>query len=301
MRLAMVGLGRMGGNMTTRLLRAGHEVVAMDLSAERREAAAAEGATGAATLEAAVAALTAPRVVWVMVPAGPPTRQTLADLGALLSPGDVVIDGGNSNYRDSKTNGVALAERGIHLVDAGVSGGVWGLDEGYCLMVGGASEAVAVAEPAFLALAPPDGYSHVGPSGAGHFVKMVHNGIEYGLMQAYAEGFELMHAADEFALDLKDIAGLWGHGSVVRSWLLELAVLALDDESFASVTGYVEDSGEGRWTVEEAVRRAVPAPVMTSALYARFSSRQSNAFGARLLAALRNQFGGHAVVRDQPK
>ena len=301
MKIAMVGLGRMGGNMTTRLVRAGHEVVAFDLSEEARAAAVAEGASSAADLAATVAALEPPRAVWVMVPAGAPTADTITALAEHLDAGDVVVDGGNSNYRDSMSRAVELLNRGIHLVDAGVSGGVWGLEEGYCLMVGGSPEAVAVVEPAFRALAPPDGYAHVGPSGAGHFVKMVHNGIEYGLMQAYAEGFELMSAATEFALDLPAIAGLWEHGSVVRSWLLELTALALDDrEGFASVRGWVQDSGEGRWTVEESVRRAVPAPVITAALFARFASRQDESFAARLTAAMRNQFGGHAVVRKPP-
>ncbi len=296
----MVGLGRMGGNMTTRLLQAGHEVVAFDLHDAARAAAAAEGAQPAATLTEVVANLTPPRVVWVMVPAGPPTADTITALTGALEAGDVIVDGGNSNYRDSSARAVELLNHGVHLVDAGVSGGVWGLREGYCLMVGGAPEAIAIVEPAFLSLAPPDGYAHVGPAGAGHFVKMIHNGIEYGMMQAYAEGFELLESATEFSLDLSAISSIWQHGSVVRSWLLDLINRALDDPEFASVKGYVEDSGEGRWTVEEAVRRAVPAPVITAALFARFVSRQDESFAARLTAAMRNQFGGHAVVRDTP-
>jgi 6-phosphogluconate dehydrogenase len=296
----MVGLGRMGGNMTTRLLQGGHEVVAFDLHDEARAAAAAEGAQPAATLAEVVAGLSHPRVIWLMVPAGAPTADTITELAAQLEAGDVIVDGGNSNYRDSAARAVDLLNRGVHLVDAGVSGGVWGLREGYCLMVGGAPEAIAIVEPAFLTLAPPDGYAHVGPPGSGHFVKMIHNGIEYGMMQAYAEGFELLQSATEFALDLTAISSLWQHGSVVRSWLLELITLALDDAEFASVKGYVQDSGEGRWTVEEAVRRAVPAPVITAALFARFISRQDESFAARLTAAMRNQFGGHALVRETP-
>jgi len=299
MQLGMVGLGKMGANMTERLLDKGHGVVAFDLSAEARDAVAAKGARPAATLQELADALSPPRVVWVMVPSGDPTTQTIATLGTLLAAGDVVVDGGNSNYKEAVPTEASLAERGIGYVDAGTSGGVWGLANGYCLMVGGSAESVAKAEPAFLALAPEGGYAHVGPAGAGHFVKMVHNGIEYGLMQAYAEGFEIMAEAKEFSLDLHEIASIWRYGSVVRSWLLELAERALAPGSgFESIEGYVVDSGEGRWTVQEAVDRGVPAPVITASLFQRFASRQPDAFGNRLLAALRNQFGGHAVVTE---
>ncbi|HZT67658.1 MAG TPA: decarboxylating 6-phosphogluconate dehydrogenase [Acidimicrobiales bacterium] len=300
MKIGMVGLGRMGGNMTLRLIRGGHQVVAYDLSEAARDSAAGQGAETAATLEELVAKLESPRTAWVMVPAGAPTDETIDALARLLSSGDLIVDGGNSFYRD----GIAAAERlsasGIHFVDAGVSGGIWGLDNGYCLMVGGSKEAVAIVEPALLTLAPEGGYAHVGPVGAGHFVKMVHNGIEYGLMQAYGEGFELMHAASEFDLDLHQIASIWRYGSVVRSWLLELLELALaDDAQFEQIRGVVADSGEGRWTINEAVDRAVPSPVITAALYARFASRQDESFAARVSAALRNQFGGHAVVTGE--
>jgi 6-phosphogluconate dehydrogenase len=297
MKIGMVGLGKMGANMTTRLVDKGHQVVAFDLSAEARAGVAAKGAQTADTLQGLVAALAAPRVVWVMVPAGEPTNSTIDTLKGLLDAGDVVIDGGNSNYREAAPIATSLAEKGIGFVDAGTSGGVWGLANGYCLMVGGTPESVALCEPIFVALAPEGGYAHVGPVGAGHFVKMVHNGIEYGLMQAYAEGFEVMSAAEEFSLDLHQIASIWRYGSVVRSWLLELAERALAPGSgFESIEGYVVDSGEGRWTAHEAIDRGVPAPVITTSLFTRFASRQPNAFGNRLLAALRNQFGGHAVV-----
>ena len=298
MQLGMVGLGKMGANMTVRLLQAGHDVVGFDLGSAAREAVAAHGARTASSLEELVASLDAPRVCWVMVPAGDPTDETVRALGRLLSAGDLVVDGGDSNYKTAAPYAEELGQRGVHFVDAGTSGGVWGLENGYCLMVGGAPEAVALVEPVLTSLAPEGGYAHVGPVGAGHFVKMVHNGIEYGLMQAYAEGFELMAAATEFDLDLHEIASIWRYGSVVRSWLLELAELALrPDAGFASIEGLVADSGEGRWTVQEAVDRGVPAPVMTEALYRRFASRDPNAFSNRMLAALRNQFGGHAVTR----
>jgi 6-phosphogluconate dehydrogenase len=299
MKIGMVGLGKMGANMTQRLLEKGHEVVAFDLSAEARDAVAAKGALTAATIDALTEQLDSPRVVWVMVPAGDPTNETIATLKGLLSAGDVVIDGGNSNYQEAGPIARSLADKGIGFVDAGTSGGVWGLANGYCLMVGGTEEAVATCEPIFLALAPEGGYSHVGPVGAGHFVKMIHNGIEYGLMQSYAEGFGIMAAAPEFDLDLHEIAAIWRYGSVVRSWLLELTERALaPGAGFEQIEGYVVDSGEGRWTVQEAVNRGVPAPVITASLFQRFSSREPNAFGNRLLAALRNQFGGHAVVTE---
>ncbi len=297
MKIAMVGLGKMGANMSQRLIEHGHDVVAFDLNEAARAGAAAFGAHPVATLEELAAALEPPRVAWVMVPAGKPTNDTITTLAGLFASGDVVIDGGNSNYKETAPLVDQLAADGIALVDAGTSGGIWGLKEGYCLMVGGTKEAVAVCEPAFVALAPEGGYAHVGPPGAGHFVKMVHNGIEYGLMQAYAEGFEIMSEAPEFDLDLHEIAAIWRYGSVVRSWLLELAERALRPESgFDQIEGVVVDSGEGRWTVEEAVNRGVSAPVISSALFARFASQKPNAFGLRLVSALRNQFGGHAVT-----
>jgi 6-phosphogluconate dehydrogenase len=299
MKIAMVGLGKMGANMTQRLIEHGHQVVAFDLSEAARSSAAKMGAEPAATLEELAAKLSAPRVAWVMVPAGEATNSTITTLAGLFERGDVIIDGGNSNYKETAPLVAQLADQGIALVDAGTSGGIWGLKEGYCLMVGGTDEAVAIAEPVFLALAPEGGYAHVGPPGAGHFVKMVHNGIEYGLMQAYAEGFEIMNAADEFNLDLHEIASIWRYGSVVRSWLLELAERALrPDANFEQIKGVVVDSGEGRWTVSEAIDRGVPAPVITTALYTRFASREQDSFALKLLAALRNQFGGHAVTLE---
>ena len=297
MRIGMVGLGKMGANMARRLIDKGHEVVGFDLGAEAREAVAAFGADTAETLEEMTGKLHEPRAAWVMVPAGKPTEETVARLGELFSAGDVVVEGGNSNYKDAAGYAAKLAERGIHYVDAGTSGGIWGLDNGYCLMVGGTPEAVAIVEPAFLALAPEGGYAHVGPVGAGHFVKMVHNGVEYGLMQAYAEGFDLMRAAKEFDLDLHEIASIWRYGSVVRSWLLDLAERALRPEAhIEDIEPYVVDTGEGRWTVQEAVDRAVPVPVIAASLFERFASRDEERLADRLLAALRNQFGGHAVM-----
>ena len=287
MRIAMVGLGKMGANMTQRLIEHGHQVVAFDLSEQARSTVAAFGADPATTLEELASKLEAPRVAWVMVPAGEPTSSTITTLAGLFEPGDVIIDGGNSNYKETAPLVETLAAKGIALVDAGTSGGIWGLKD----------EAVAIAEPAFLALAPEGGYAHVGPPGAGHFVKMVHNGIEYGLMQAYAEGFEIMAEAPEFDLDLHQISAIWRYGSVVRSWLLELAERALRPESgFDQIEAVVVDSGEGRWTVEEAINRGVSAPVISSALFARFASQKKDAFGLRLVSALRNQFGGHAFT-----
>ena len=297
----MVGLGRMGGNMAQRLLQGGHEVVVYDVSADARASLAAKGATPVDALAGVVSALEAPRVVWLMLPAGKVTDDAVATLEGVLSKGDIIVDGGNANYKDFMAVAARLASKGLSYVDAGTSGGIWGLTEGYCLMVGGAPESVAKAEPAFLALAPEGGYAHVGPAGAGHFVKMVHNGIEYGLMQAYAEGFELMKAADEFDLDLHEIASIWRYGSVVRSWLLDLTERALaEDVSLAGIKGYVDDTGEGRWTVQEGVDRAVPLPAITAALFARFSSREPDAYQAKLLAAMRNQFGGHALHMESP-
>ena len=297
MQLGFIGLGKMGLNMVTRLTRGGHQVVAYDRSAEAVGRAAAVGATGAASLEELVRALSAPRAVWVMVPAGEPTESTIAALSTLLTVDDTIIDGGNSNFHDDVRRADTLRAKQLHYVDAGTSGGVWGLQEGYCLMVGGEADICRRLEPIFLTLAPKDGYLRVGGSGAGHYVKMIHNGIEYGLMQAYAEGFELMDASG-FDVDLAAVAALWNHGSVVRSWLLELAARALaEDPKLAGLRGYVEDSGEGRWTLVEGIERSVPMPVLTAALFTRFRSRQDNPFAERLLAALRNQFGGHAVKK----
>jgi 6-phosphogluconate dehydrogenase len=295
--LGFVGLGRMGGNMVTRLLRGGHTVVAYDVGADAVRAAAAKGARGASSLADLVQAIAPPRAVWVMVPVGEPTERTIRELAGLLAAGDTIVDGGNTRYTDDVRRGQELAARRLHYVDAGTSGGTWGLQNGYCLMVGGEREAVARLEPIFLTLAPAGGYLHVGAVGAGHYVKMIHNGIEYAMMQSYAEGFELMRESP-YTLDLPRIAALWNHGSVVRSWLLELAADALaEDPQLDSVKAYVEDSGEGRWTVEDAVEKAVPAPAITAALYARFRSRRDNSFADRLLAALRHKFGGHAVRR----
>ena len=298
MEIAMLGLGKMGGNMALRLLRGGHTVIVYDRNASAAEALRAEGALPASSLEEVVLQLAPPRHVWLMVPSGDPVTQTIEALAPLLAKGDAIIDGGNSNYHDSVTRAARLKELGIHFLDAGTSGGVWGLENGYCLMIGGDEAAFRRLEPAFKTLAPEDGYAYMGPSGAGHYVKMVHNGIEYGLLQAYAEGFELMDAST-YDLDLKRIAALWNRGSVVRSWLLDLAARALeDDPDLAAIRGYVEDSGEGRWTVQEAIDRDVPATALTHALFARFRSRQDESFGAKLIAALRNQFGGHGVKTD---
>ncbi len=301
MEIGMVGLGRMGGNMAHRLVNAGHSVLAFDRDEAMVAASRSIGASGVASLDELAEKLSAPRAVWVMVPSGQPTGETIQSLASILQPGDVVLDGGNSHYKDSIRRGDMLASRGIEFLDVGSSGGVWGLVHGYALMVGGKTEVVQRLEPIFRSLAPSDdsGYAHVGPSGAGHFVKMVHNGIEYGLMQAYAEGFELMAAKEEFDLDLARIAESWREGSVVRSWLLELTAAALKEEpGLESLRAYVDDSGEGRWTVQESVELGVPAPVITLSLQQRFRSRQEEPFGAKLLAALRNQFGGHAVRRS---
>ena len=297
MQIGFVGLGKMGLNMVTRLVRGGHAVVAYDRSADAVSRAEAAGARGVATLDALVPALAGPRAVWVMVPAGDPTESTVVSLGQLLAGGDTVIDGGNSNFHDDIRRAALLAARGVHYIDAGTSGGIWGLTEGYCLMVGGAADVCKRVEPVFLTLAPENGYLRVGDHGAGHYVKMIHNGIEYGLMQAYAEGFELMHTSD-YGIDLAAVASLWLKGSVVRSWLLELTARALAaDGGLSNVEAYVDDSGEGRWTLHEAVDHAVPMPALSAALFNRFQSRDDNPFSERLLAALRNQFGGHAVKR----
>jgi len=286
MQLGMIGLGRMGANMTKRLEERGHEVKTYDPQVD----------STAKTLEELRDELIAPRTFWMMVPAGAITEQTFQTLIGLADPGDVIVDGGNSNFHDSQRRYAEAKEHGVKFVDAGVSGGVWGYANGYCLMVGGDDDAVAQVESVFLDLAPEDGYAHVGASGAGHFTKMVHNGIEYGLMQAYAEGFAVMEKS-EFALDLHDIAGIWRYGSVVRSWLLELLHNAFEVEGkdLEKIRGYVEDSGEGRWTIAEAIAEDVPVPVITAALFARFASREPESFAAKVNAALRNQFGGHAV------
>ena len=297
MQLGFVGLGKMGLNMVTRLERGGHDIVAFDRSAEAVGKAEEVKAAGVASLEALVAKLKAPRAVWVMVPAGDATESTINALAGLLSAGDAIIDGGNTNFHDDVRRAKALAEKKLHYVDAGTSGGIWGLTEGYCLMVGGEDDICKRLEPIFLTLAPKDGYMHVGSHGAGHYVKMVHNAIEYGMMQAYAEGFELMQASP-YKPDLAKVAELWDHGSVVRSWLLQLAARALaDDPALSKLTGYVEDSGEGRWTLVEGIERSVPMPALTASIFTRFRSRQTNTYAERMLAALRNQFGGHAVKK----
>jgi len=299
--LGMIGLGRMGGNMAQRLVAGGHRVVTFDRNAAVVTASRDFGAVATSSLEEVVSKLTAPKAIWMMLPPGQPTENTLGELAKLLSPGDAILDGGNANYKDSMRRGEKLAAQGIDFIDVGTSGGIWGLAEGYSLMVGGNEATVKRLEPIFhtLAPAPDQGYSRVGPSGAGHFTKMVHNGVEYGLMQAYAEGFEMLAAKEEFALDLPAIADTWRYGSVVRSWLLDLASDALKaDPKLESLDSYVDDSGEGRWTVEESVELAVPIPVITLSLQARFRSRQKQPFGGRLLAALRNQFGGHSVRKS---
>jgi 6-phosphogluconate dehydrogenase len=295
MRMGMVGLGRMGAGMAVRLVRRGHEVVAYDVEEAAVQSAARDGVVPSPSVAELVAQLRPPRVVWIMVPAGPITQRTIDELGNTLSQGDIVVDGGNSRYTDTIDRAAALELKGISLVDAGTSGGVWGLDEGYCLMVGADERSYRQLEPILAALAPRDGYAHVGPPGAGHFVKMVHNGIEYALMQGYAEGFEILKAA-RWDLDLAAIAEVWRHGSVIRSWLLDLAARALKtDPGLDRLSDYVDDSGEGRWTVQTAVESTVPAPTIALALFARFASRQDQSFSAKLLAALRNEFGGHAV------
>jgi 6-phosphogluconate dehydrogenase len=297
MELGMIGLGRMGANMTERLLRDGHRVISYDRSAEAIQRVVDKGALGARSLSDFVKQLTPPRAVWLMVPSGDPVDQTIEQLLPNLAKGDVLIDGGNSNYKDSIRRADKVKQQGLSFVDAGTSGGVWGLQVGYCMMIGGEKDIVARLEPIFKTLAPPDGYLHVGPSGAGHFVKMIHNGIEYGMLQAYGEGFELLKAS-QYELDLAKISHLWNQGSVVRSWLLELAESAFQrDPQLAAIKGYVDDSGEGRWTVQEAIERSVPAPVLMLSLFARFASRQEDSFSAKVIAALRNEFGGHAVKK----
>jgi len=298
--LAIAGLGRMGGNMARRLHRAGIRVVAYNRSRDKTEEIIGEGLEGGFAPAEVVGMLTPPRVVWLMVPAGDATEKTMEEFAALLSPGDTIVDGGNANFKDSKRRHALLKERGLNFIDAGVSGGIWGMVNGYGVMVGGEPEAVRPLEPIFKALAPDDGgYVHCGPPGSGHYVKMIHNGIEYGLMQAYAEGFEILHRS-EYPLDLAAVAEAWMHGTVIRSWLLELLgrAFAQHGEGLGDIRGYVEDSGEGRWTVQEAIDLDVPAQVITTSLMARFRSRQDESYGARVLAALRQQFGGHAVKTE---
>jgi len=304
MDIAMVGLGKMGANMATRLIRGGHRVVVNDINKPAIQSLEEAGADGARTLAEIAAKLNSPRSVWVMVPAGDITEQTISRLTEVLSPGDTIIDGGNSNYKDSQRRAEFLREKGLNFIDVGTSGGIWGLTEGYSMMIGGQADIVGRHRSIFETLAPaPDrGWGYVGPGGAGHFVKMIHNGIEYGLMQAYAEGFEIMKAKKEFALDLHRIAEIWRYGSVVRSWLLDLTARALEeDQDLKDIRAWVSDSGEGRWTVFEAVDLDVPAPVITLALQRRLRSREEDPFADKLLAALRNQFGGHAVKREEDR
>ena len=300
MEMAMVGLGRMGGNMARRLLRGGHRVVVWNRTYAKAEELGTEGAEPVRELADVVAALSAPRAIWLMLPYGEPTQEAIDELVPLLDEGDILIDGGNSPFQLDVERGAALASKGIRYLDAGTSGGVWGLDVGYCLMVGGERTAFEHIEPMLKTLAPPGhGYEYCGGHGSGHFVKMVHNGIEYGMMQAYAEGFELLEAT-EWDLDLAAIADLWNQGSVVRSWLLELAADAFKkDPGLEKITGYVEDTGEGRWTVEQAIRHGVPMPAISAALFMRFRSRQADTFSGKVLAALRNEFGGHAVQEKE--
>jgi 6-phosphogluconate dehydrogenase len=297
MQIAIIGLGKMGGNMVKRLLGGGHTVVAYDRDAEAVKRLVADGAKGASSLAEVVKQLEAPRAVWVMVPSGAPTESTIDELAGLMSPNDIIIDGGNSNFHDDVRRSAKLAEKKIRMLDAGTSGGVWGLQVGYCLMVGGDESAYKIVEPALVTLAPPGGLGYFGKAGAGHFAKMVHNGVEYALMQSYAEGFELLKAC-EYNYDLHKLSKVWNQGSVIRSWLLELAESAFQkDPDLKALKAYVDDTGEGRWTVNEAIAHAVPAPTIAASLFARFTSRQDNSFAMRVLAALRNEFGGHAVKK----
>jgi 6-phosphogluconate dehydrogenase len=302
MEIAIIGLGKMGMNMATRLVRGGHRVIGFARTAATVEEAIKHGAEGAHSLEEAVNKLSAPRIVWVMVPAGKATDDTIRQLANLMGKGDIIIDGGNSNYKDSARHAAQLEPKGIEFLDCGTSGGIWGLSEGYSLMIGGKPEVVEKMRPIFETLAPAadKGWGRMGPHGAGHFVKMIHNGIEYGMMQAFAEGFSIMKAKEEFGLDLAQISHVWQHGSVVRSWLLDLAANAMDnDTQLKDIKPWVADSGEGRWTVFESIDLDVPAPVITLALQMRFASRDAENYTARMLAALRNQFGGHAVKKAE--
>jgi 6-phosphogluconate dehydrogenase len=299
MQIGFIGLGKMGGNMVHRIHRdSDHQVIAFDLNDEHVREAESHGATGVASLDELVSKLEAPRMVWIMVPAGAPTQSTIDELTARLSEGDTIVDGGNTKWHDDVARAAALTEKGIRYVDVGTSGGVWGLEVGYCMMVGGHPESVEQLAPILDVLAPPDGWRHFGDAGAGHFVKMIHNGIEYGIMQAYAEGFEVMHKS-RFPIELEEVCGLWNRGSVVRSWLLELAEKAFKEEGndLEGLGGNVSDSGEGRWTLADAIDLDVPTPVIAAALYARFYSRKEGEYTHKVLAALRAQFGGHAVER----
>jgi 6-phosphogluconate dehydrogenase len=299
MKLGFVGLGKMGGNMVRRLLADKHEIVGWARSPDAVKEAVSYGAVGAASLEDVVARLSPPRVVWLMIPAGDPVESSIAALRPILSKGDVIVDGGNSRFTDSARRAADLAKDGIGFLDAGTSGGIWGRQNGYCLMVGGEAGHFRTVEPVFRTLAPPEGYAHVGAAGSGHFVKMVHNAVEYAMLQGYGEGFEMLQASG-YDMDLLKIARLWTHASVVRSWLLDLLVLALEqDPKLATIKGFVQDSGEGRWTLHEAIERAVPMPALAAALFARFTSRQDESFSAKVIAALRNQFGGHAVEKER--
>ncbi len=296
MKVGMIGLGRMGANMARRLLRGKHEVVVYNRTPEKTREIAGEGAIASLTLDELLQKLPTPRMIWVMVPSGKPVDDMMEALLPKLSKGDILIDGGNSHYTDSIRRAENAKQKGIEFLDCGTSGGVWGLEEGYCLMVGGNPDTFKLVEPCFKTLAPPNGYAYMGPAGSGHYVKMVHNGIEYGMLQAYGEGFEIL-ARGRYPLDLAKIAELWNHSSVVRSWLLELAVDAFKkDPGLKNIKGYVEDTGEGRWTVQEAIDQSTPAPIITLSLLARFSSRQTDSFSAKVIAALRNEFGGHQVV-----
>jgi len=300
MEIGLYGLGRMGGNMVTRLARGGHRVIASNRSRGPVDEAKGHGAEGAYSIEELAKALRPPRVLWSMVPAGQATDDALEEMAKHASAGDVLVDGANSYFRDSIRRAAHYEAKGLRYLDVGVSGGIWGLENGYCMMVGGSQEAVDIVRPALDTLAPPNGWAHFGKSGAGHFVKMVHNGIEYGMMQAYGEGFELMHAS-EFSLDLQRVANVWLQGSVVRSWLLELAERAFEQEGsdLAAIKGYVSDSGEGRWTINEAITHDVPMTSLAHALFARFTSRQEDSYAMKVAAALRNQFGGHAVKKEE--
>lgn len=299
MKIGFIGLGKMGGNMVERLLKFGHEVVVYNLTTPEIDAAVAKGAEGSASLEELISKLPERKIVWLMVPSGRPVDENILGLAQLMNSGDIIIDGGNSYWKDTRTRGEALEERGIYYIDCGTSGGVWGLQNGYSLMTGGNKEAVEYVYPVFKSLAPEGGYTYCGTSGAGHYVKMIHNGIEYGMMQSYAEGFEILKTSP-FNIDVTAVASGWQHGSVVQSWLLELAAKALkEDPNLESIKGYVEDSGEGRWTIEAAIEQNVPAHVITDSLYTRFRSRQEDSFAMKMLAALRNQFGGHRVIKDK--
>src|ERR1700719_3302990 len=298
MQVGLIGLGRMGSGMTVRLLQGGHQVMVYDRLPEAGAALAGKGATVGGSLADLAQKLKAPRILWLMIPAGPPVDDTIQGLSGTLSPGEVIIDGGNSNYKDSIRRAEALRSKQIELLDVGVSGGIWGLKVGFNLMIGGKRAAFQQAEPIFKTLAPADGYAYVGPSGAGHYSKMVHNGIEYSMLQSYAEGFEILKAAP-FGFDLEQLAKLWNHGSVIRSWLLELAQAAFEqDPQLSRIRGYVDDSGEGRWTLQEAIDHAVPAPALAMSLFMRFRSRQDDSFSDKVIAALRNEFGGHPVKAE---